>query len=89
MAVFATFLACISAASALLVERDIISSLGPQLSPRAAIYNSSSPQWANETARWSSFDQPTFVNVVTPATQNDIVVTVNASTTSQNLSHVL
>jgi hypothetical protein len=82
MARFAAFLACICVASALLVERDIVSSLGPQLSPGAAIYNPSSPQWTNETARWSSFDQPTFVNVIVPATQNDIVATVRASATS-------
>lgn len=80
MARFAAFLACISGASAYFVERDIVSSLGPQLSPGAAIYSPSSPQWASETARWSSFDQPTFVNVVVPATQDDIVATVRILT---------
>ena len=79
MARFATFLTCLGAAAAHLVERDIASSLGPQLSPGAAIYSPSSPQWANETARWSSFDQPTFVSVVVPATQNDIAATVRTT----------
>ena len=84
MARFAAFLACLSATSAFIAERDIFSSLGPQLSPGAAIYNPSSPQWANETARWSSFDQPTFVNVVLPATQADIVATVRVQSLFEN-----
>ena len=84
MARFAAFLACFSVTSAFIAVRDIVSSLGPQLSPGAAIYSPSSPQWANETTRWSSFDQPTFVNVVVPATQADIVATVRFQSLFEN-----
>jgi hypothetical protein len=77
MARLAAFMACLSAASAFIVERDIMASLGPHLSPGAAIYSPSSPDWANESSRWSTYDQPTWVNVVVPAVESDIVATVS------------
>jgi len=59
-----------------LSERDIVSGLGAQLSSGAAIYTPSSPNWANESSRWSTYSQPTFNYVVVPALENDIAVTV-------------
>lgn len=40
----------------------------------------------NESQRWSTYSAPTYVNVVVPATQDDIVATVLSPSTFLNLA---
>ncbi|TAQ85444.1 hypothetical protein B7494_g6222 [Chlorociboria aeruginascens] len=77
------FTACVTVYTAIaepIFNRDVaasnISSLGRQLSSGAAIYTPSSPQWANQTSRYSSYQQPTFNYVVVPAVEQDIILTM-------------
>lgn len=51
---------------------DIVSQLGPQLSPNATIYTSASPQFANATARYSAYAEPNFTCVVEPGVESDV-----------------
>lgn len=62
--------------SSFLSKRDVVSSLGPHLSPDAVIYTPRSPSWANESSRYSTYHQPTFNYVVVPAVEEDIIITV-------------
>jgi hypothetical protein len=58
-------------------KRDIRSTLGPELSPNAAIYTSSDPAFNNESLRWSAYSAPTFQAVVEVASEADIVASVS------------
>jgi hypothetical protein len=58
-------------------KRDIGSTLGPQLSPGAAIYTKSDPLFHNESLRWTAYSAPTFQAVVEVATEGDVVASVS------------
>lgn len=59
-----------------LEKRNLVTTLGPQLSSGASLYTRSSPEWAEQSSRWSTYSAPTFDLVVVPAVENDIAVTV-------------
>jgi hypothetical protein len=55
---------------------DIVSDLGPQLSPNASIITPDEPEFGNLTARYSAFRAPTFIVVVNPGVESDIAIIV-------------
>ena len=57
-------------------KRNLVDTLGPQLSSGASLYTPSSPAWAAQSLRWSTYSSPTFEFIVVPAVENDIAVTV-------------
>lgn len=59
-------------------KRDVVADLGPRLSKGAVIYSPSSPNWANESSRWSVYHAPTWNYVVVPETEKDIAETVSS-----------
>jgi hypothetical protein len=59
-----------------LEKRNLVTTLGPQLSSEASIYTPSSLEPAEQSLRWSTYSAPTFEFVVVPAVENDIAVTV-------------
>jgi hypothetical protein len=68
-------------------KRDIGSTLGPQLSPGAAIYTKSDSLFHNESLRWTAYSAPTFQAVVEVATEEDIVASVS-SFSMHNRHHI-
>jgi hypothetical protein len=59
-----------------LETRDLVTTIGPQLSSGASIYTPNSQGWLQQSSRWSTYSAPTFNFVVVPAAESDIVVTV-------------
>ncbi|KKK15845.1 hypothetical protein AOCH_004102 [Aspergillus ochraceoroseus] len=55
---------------------DILTNLGPYLSPDANIYLPDAPQFAAATQRWSPYGTPNFTVVVEVAVEEDVVNTV-------------
>ncbi|KAI9674806.1 MAG: hypothetical protein M1817_001710 [Caeruleum heppii] len=66
-------------------KRDIGSSLGPQLSSGASVIYPSNPDWAIQSSRWSEYSAPSFIAVVKPAVEADVIATVNYAV-SHNIS---
>jgi hypothetical protein len=61
-----------------LEKRNLVTTLGPRLSYGASLYTPSSPEWAAQSSRWSTYSAPTFDFFVVLAVENDIAVTVTA-----------
>lgn len=56
---------------------DIVSELGPQLSPNASIITQDEPEFEDLTSRYNAYRAPTFRVVVNPGVESDIAIIVN------------
>ncbi|KZF25316.1 FAD-dependent oxidase [Xylona heveae TC161] len=56
---------------------DISSTLGPKLSPGAQIILKGSPEFVNQTIRWTTLGAPTYQAAVEVVTEQDVVETMN------------
>ncbi|KAH7115005.1 hypothetical protein B0J11DRAFT_444774 [Dendryphion nanum] len=63
-------------AAALPAPNQVRSELGPNLSPNAAIYDPTSPEFGSSTTRWQQFASPNVSIVVNVHTEDDIVATI-------------
>ena len=58
-------------------KRDVASTLATQLSPGSTIVFPQDNSWENVTERWTLYQAPSFQVAVEPATEQDVVATVN------------
>ncbi|MCJ1460567.1 hypothetical protein MMC28_010949 [Mycoblastus sanguinarius] len=66
-------------------KRDVASTLATQLSPGSTIVFPQDNSWENVTERWTLYQAPSFQVAVEPATEQDVVATVNFAV-SRNIS---
>ncbi|KAK2755589.1 hypothetical protein FQN54_006529 [Arachnomyces sp. PD_36] len=55
---------------------DIITELGPQLSPNASIITQSDPEFEGLSPRYSTLQAPAFTAIVNPGCESDVAITV-------------
>ncbi|OQN99435.1 hypothetical protein B0A48_14412 [Cryoendolithus antarcticus] len=64
------------------MRHNLAATLGPQLSSGAALYTKSNSDFAKHDERWTQWNAPTFSAVVEPASEKDIVATIQYATSN-------
>ena len=77
VAAWATTSACTEILGRSTVKCDSVRQFAKKLSPGAQVYFPGTKEFDTASERWSVLDAPTVNAVVVPATENDVVETVN------------